>query len=42
MSYFDIVEFYVNGVSSLIVLFLVFEVFSSDDDLIHLYSFKYK
>lgn len=42
MGYFDIVDFYVNGVGSLIVLFLVFEVFSSDNDLVHLYSFKYK
>lgn len=42
MGYFDIVEFYVNSVGSLIVLFLVFEVFSADSDLVHLYSFKYK
>lgn len=42
MSYFDIVDFCVNGVVSLIVLFLVFEVFNSDDVLIRLYSFRYK
>ncbi|MBU5406208.1 transglycosylase domain-containing protein [Paraeggerthella hongkongensis] len=42
VSYFNYIGFCSIVFGSLIVLFLIFEVFSSDEMLVHLFSFKYK
>lgn len=42
ISYFSYVDFSMIFLGSVIVLFLIFEVFSSDKMLVHLFSFKYK
>lgn len=42
VAYFNFIDFYSIAFGSLIVFFLIFEVFSSDTMLVHLFSFKYK
>ena len=42
VAYFNYIDFYSIAFGSLIVFFLIFEVFSSDTMLVHLFSFKYK
>lgn len=42
VGYCNYIDFYAITFGSLTVLFLIFEVFSSDTMLVHLFSFKYK
>ena len=42
VGYCNYIDFYAITFESLTVLFLIFEVFSSDTMLVHLFSFKYK
>ena len=42
VGYCNYIDFYAIAFGSLTVLFLIFEVFSSDTMLVHLFSFKYK
>ncbi len=42
VAYFNYIGFYAIVFGSLIVFFLIFEVFSSDTMLVHLFSFRYK